>query len=176
MSAVSGASLPKRTPSGGPVKDRGFTETCSGATQLPLSPVMVAQGSEPPAFTANFMAWRPYGFTTCTADQQQQQQQQPLGRGGGNTLMIERQPLRQAGDAHQNRANAVRPGPPSKVLGLAELQHVPRDRLPPGVDPSCREAHISDTDFELAFKCSRSEFDAMPGWKKTVKRKDAGLF
>uniref|UniRef100_A0A672NBR1 Supervillin-like n=1 Tax=Sinocyclocheilus grahami TaxID=75366 RepID=A0A672NBR1_SINGR len=56
---------------------------------------------------------------------------------------------------------------------LADLQARP---LPEGVDPLRLEIYLSDEDFEKALEMTRSEYEALPGWKQVNVKKDKGLF
>ncbi|XP_036934717.1 villin-1 isoform X2 [Acanthopagrus latus] len=48
--------------------------------------------------------------------------------------------------------------------------------LPQGVDPSQREAHLSDVDFENLLGSSRADFLRLPKWRQADLKKKAGLF
>uniref|UniRef100_A0AAR2L063 HP domain-containing protein n=1 Tax=Pygocentrus nattereri TaxID=42514 RepID=A0AAR2L063_PYGNA len=56
---------------------------------------------------------------------------------------------------------------------LADLQARP---LPEGVDPLRLEIYLSDEDFEKALEMTRSEYEALPGWKQVNMKKAKGLF
>ncbi|XP_073773442.1 supervillin a isoform X30 [Danio rerio] len=56
---------------------------------------------------------------------------------------------------------------------LAELKARP---LPEGVDPLRLETYLSDEDFEKALEMTRSEYEALPGWKQVNVKKAKGLF
>ncbi|TRY59004.1 hypothetical protein DNTS_012394 [Danionella cerebrum] len=56
---------------------------------------------------------------------------------------------------------------------LADLKSRP---LPEGVDPLRLETYLSDEDFEKALEMTRSEYDALPGWKQVNVKKAQGLF
>ena len=47
---------------------------------------------------------------------------------------------------------------------------------PAGVDSSRKEDYLNDTAFEGVFGMSRAAFSTMPQWKKSNKKKAAGLF
>ena len=68
-------------------------------------------------------------------------------------------------------AASVVPG--MAVYALAELTQA---ELPPDVDRTKKEQHLSDEDFARAFQVSRSEFSAMALWKQAQLKKMAGLF
>ncbi|KAM9337040.1 villin-1 [Symphorus nematophorus] len=48
--------------------------------------------------------------------------------------------------------------------------------LPQGVDPSQREDHLSDVDFENLLGTTRSDFKRLPKWRQNDLKKKAGLF
>uniref|UniRef100_W5KZR3 Supervillin a n=1 Tax=Astyanax mexicanus TaxID=7994 RepID=W5KZR3_ASTMX len=56
---------------------------------------------------------------------------------------------------------------------LADLQARP---LPEGVDPLRLEIYLSDEDFEKALEMTRSDYEALPGWKQVNVKKAKGLF
>uniref|UniRef100_A0A8C1ZNM2 Supervillin a n=1 Tax=Cyprinus carpio TaxID=7962 RepID=A0A8C1ZNM2_CYPCA len=56
---------------------------------------------------------------------------------------------------------------------VADLQARP---LPEGVDPLRLEIYLSDEDFEKALEMTRSEYEALPGWKQVNVKKAKGLF
>lgn len=45
-----------------------------------------------------------------------------------------------------------------------------------GVEASCREQMLSNDDFKAAFGSTKEEFQRLPGWKRTQKKKEMGLF
>jgi hypothetical protein len=45
-----------------------------------------------------------------------------------------------------------------------------------GVDPAMKETYLSDADFETLFKMPKTEFAALPKWKKETAKKKHGLF
>ncbi|KAM9839452.1 villin-1 [Aulostomus maculatus] len=56
------------------------------------------------------------------------------------------------------------------------LINKPHDELPQGVDPSQREDHLSDVDFENLLGTSRSDFQRLPKWRQNDLKKKAGLY
>ena len=64
--------------------------------------------------------------------------------------------------------------PSYKVYPLAVLQN--SESLPKDVDAKSREQHLSDEDFFELFEMNKLEWQALPQWKKTSKKKAAKLF
>jgi len=49
------------------------------------------------------------------------------------------------------------------------------DFLPEDVPSGSKETFLSDTEFEAVFKMDKAAFAALPGWKKTTKKKEAKI-
>ena len=56
------------------------------------------------------------------------------------------------------------------------LEQLKQNPPPAGVDPSAREKHLSDADFEAALGVSKDAFYAQPGWKQESMKRRVGLF
>ena len=69
-------------------------------------------------------------------------------------------------------ASAAAAAEPARVCGLEEL----REGTPDGVDPSRKEAHLSDEDFASVFKMDKAAFAKMPKWKRDRAKKEAKLY
>ena len=67
---------------------------------------------------------------------------------------------------------AAAPAEPPRVCNLEEL----REGTPDGVDPSRKEAHLSDEDFSSVFKMDKAAFAKMPKWKRDRAKKEAKLY
>jgi hypothetical protein len=50
------------------------------------------------------------------------------------------------------------------------------DDVPAGVDPSHRELHLPEVEFEAKFKCSKAAFAAEPLWRQAAAKKTLMLF
>ncbi len=51
-----------------------------------------------------------------------------------------------------------------------------KDNTPAGVDPSKKEAYLSDAEFKTVFGMDKAEFYKQPGWKITAAKKAKDLF
>ena len=70
---------------------------------------------------------------------------------------------------------------PLKKVGLPpEPAPAPAPAIPSttdaDVDPTKKEAALSDAQFKETFDMTKAEFYALPKWKQQQKKKDAGLF
>ena len=57
-------------------------------------------------------------------------------------------------------------------FSLSDLQ----SGCPEGVDPANKEKFLSDADFQSVFGMDKAAWDKFPKWKRTAKKKAAGLF
>ena len=64
---------------------------------------------------------------------------------------------------------------PTAVYDYDQLT-VPKEELPPGVDPTQRELFLDDFQFEYHFLCTKEEFSKLAKWKRTQMKKQVGLF
>uniref|UniRef100_A0A8C0VZ73 Villin-1 n=1 Tax=Cyanistes caeruleus TaxID=156563 RepID=A0A8C0VZ73_CYACU len=116
--------------------------------------IVVKQGYEPPTFTGWFLAWDPLNW-----DKELQPGASIPGPGP---------------DVFTATTTLV----PTKLetFPLDVLVNTSADDLPQGVDPSRKEDHLSDADFQAVFGMNRSAFSNLPLWKQQKLKKDKGLF
>ncbi|KAM6307209.1 villin-1 isoform 2-T2 [Aegotheles albertisi] len=131
--------------------------------------IVVKQGHEPPTFTGWFLAWDPLNW----ADKKSYE---ALKAELGDDSSFEQ--LSSALTSKQEIFTATTTLIPDKLetFPLDVLVNTSAEDLPRGVDPSRKEAHLSDRDFEAAFGMSRSAFGNLPLWKQQKLKKDKGLF
>ncbi|ESO84882.1 hypothetical protein LOTGIDRAFT_221805 [Lottia gigantea] len=125
----------------------------AGRTSDNTQIVQIKQGFEPPNFTGHFHAWDPEKWSHGKTYEELKKE---LGEENVATTTVE-----------EELANF------SKAYSYDELL---KRTPPPGVDPTEKEAHLSDDDFKLVFKMSREEYLAKPQWKRTAMKKQVGLF
>ena len=116
--------------------------------------VKVNAGHEPPMFTCNFLGWDP-----VKASKMEDPVKAKLRALGG--------------EGPADVREAAKTYTQEKKYPLEVLKKKP---LPAGVDSALLERFLQDSDFPTAFGMSREEFDKLQGWKKTQKKKQAGLF
>ena len=155
-----------------------------------LATILVHPGSEPGMFTCNFLGWD----AEATAKKFVDSYEVKLAAAMAGNAADEAPPKRMSvlkktpsspgvngapapalapapAPAPAPAASANYADPSSLKLTVAELQ---ADR--PDVDPTRKEAYLSDADFEKLMKSSRAEFNAMKGWKQAQVKKAAGLY
>ncbi|NWS68532.1 VILI protein, partial [Crotophaga sulcirostris] len=131
--------------------------------------IVVKQGHEPPTFTGWFLAWDPLNW-----DDKKSYESLKAELGDESSLGQ----LTSDFTSRQDIFTATTQLVPDKleIFPLDVLVNTAAEDLPRGVDPSRKEYHLSDQDFEVAFGMSRSAFSNLPLWKQQKLKKDKGLF
>ncbi|XP_075037159.1 villin-1 isoform X2 [Mixophyes fleayi] len=132
--------------------------------------IVVKEGFEPPTFTGWFHAWDPFKF-----ENRKSYEELKAELGGASEID------QIASEFSQTQLNSFSA---QTNLGSLVLKSYPADallnktteELPPGVDPSKKEEYLSTEDFTRIFGISRTDFQAMPDWKKQNIKKSKGLF
>jgi hypothetical protein len=65
---------------------------------------------------------------------------------------------------------------PAEPLYYPLSQLVQPGPFPDGIDIACREKHLSDADFGQAFGMTRTQYHALPQWKRNQKKRQLKLF
>uniref|UniRef100_A0A3B3BIV4 Villin-like n=1 Tax=Oryzias melastigma TaxID=30732 RepID=A0A3B3BIV4_ORYME len=131
----------------------------------PDTPVIfIKQGYEPPTFTGWFNAWDPLKWNV--------------------SLKVDLSDSTQGLDFSPKSPTSPKakfpPFPTSvgggRYLDPELLVNKEASELPEGVDPSQREEHLSDMDFESLLGTNRADFQRLPKWRQNDLKKKAGLF
>lgn len=131
--------------------------------------IVVKQGYEPLTFTGWFLAWDPLNW-------HERKSYETLRAELGDESSLGQ--LTSALTSTQEVFTASTTLVPSKleIFPLDVLVNTAAEDLPRGVDPSRKEDHLSDEDFQAAFGMNRSAFRSLPLWKQQKLKKDKGLF
>ncbi|NWH76624.1 VILI protein, partial [Piaya cayana] len=131
--------------------------------------IVVKQGYEPPTFTGWFLAWDPLIWADRKSYEELKAELGDESSLGQLTSDL---------TSRQEIFTATTQLLPDKLetFPLDVLVNTAAEDLPRGVDPSRKEDHLSDQDFEAAFSMSRSAFSNLPVWKQQKLKKDKGLF
>ncbi|XP_073401495.1 villin-1 [Dendrobates tinctorius] len=147
-----------------------YLKSHPGSRDVNTPIIVVKQGFEPPTFTGWFHAWDPFKWENTKSYEQ-------LKAELGNEESIDqfssefnKTPL-ESFTSQTNLGSLVLQTYPADAL----LNKAP-DELPTGVDPSRKEEYLNNEDFTAIFGISRSEFQALPDWKKQTLKKAKGLF
>lgn len=119
---------------------------------------VVKQGHEPPHFTGFFGAWDRELFKEAEHVVANAVVEKHMNGSASAT------PGKSAGTSMANGVRSYR----YEVLKGSEV--------PPDVDVSEKEKHLSEQDFESVFQMNKGSFDELPKWRRTSLKKQAGLF
>lgn len=137
----------------------------------PETPIIVVkQGHEPATFTGWFLAWDPFKWSNAKSYEDMKAE---LGNSGdwGHIITDITSPTPDVFNANSN-LNAG----PLPIFPLEQLVNKPVEELPPGVDPSRKEEHLSVEDFTKALGMTPDAFSVLPRWKQQNLKKAKGLF
>ncbi|XP_030097521.1 villin-1 [Serinus canaria] len=131
--------------------------------------IVVKQGYEPPTFTGWFLAWDPLNWDDRKSYETLRAELGDESSLGQLTSVI---------TSREEVFTATTTLIPTKLetFPLDVLVNTAAEDLPRGVDPSRKEDHLSDADFQAVFGMSRSAFSSLPLWKQQNLKKDKGLF
>ncbi|NXS86977.1 VILI protein, partial [Erpornis zantholeuca] len=131
--------------------------------------IVVKQGYEPPTFTGWFLAWDPLNWADKKSYETLRAELGDDSSLGELTSVL---------TSRQEVFTASTTLVPTKLetFPLDVLVNTAAEDLPRGVDPSRKEDHLSDEDFQAAFGMNRSAFSNLPLWKQQKLKKDKGLF
>ncbi|NXP91361.1 VILI protein, partial [Passerina amoena] len=131
--------------------------------------IVVKQGYEPPTFTGWFLAWDPLNWDDKKSYEMLRAELGDESSLGQLTSVI---------TSREEVFTATTTLVPTKleIFPLDVLVNTSAEDLPRGVDPSRKEDHLSDADFQAVFGMSRSAFSSLPLWKQQKLKKDNGLF
>ncbi|NXS59995.1 VILI protein, partial [Brachypteracias leptosomus] len=131
--------------------------------------IVVKQGYEPPTFTGWFPGWDPLNWADKKSYETLRAELGDESSLGQLTSVL---------TSPQEVFTATTTLLPDKLetFPLDVLVNTSAEDLPKGVDPSRKEYHLSDQDFQAVFGMTRSAFGNLPLWKQQKLKKDKGLF
>uniref|UniRef100_W5LRA9 Advillin n=1 Tax=Astyanax mexicanus TaxID=7994 RepID=W5LRA9_ASTMX len=136
-----------------------YLRTHPGARDCDTPILLVKQGFEPPTFTGWFTAWDP---TKWSDGKTYEQLKEELGEVTSLEIVTE---MKVNQVSEENKTYQLFP--------FEDLINKNADELPKGVNPSEREKHLSDEDFQFIFGMSKNEFSSLPQWKQlNIKKKN----
>uniref|UniRef100_A0A8B9GAY5 Villin-1 n=1 Tax=Amazona collaria TaxID=241587 RepID=A0A8B9GAY5_9PSIT len=126
--------------------------------------IVVKQGYEPPTFTGWFLAWDALNWAVN------------VSRCGSGCSCLGQLTSRTLNQTEVFTATTTLLPEKLEIFPLDVLVNTAAEDLPRGVDPSRKECHLSDQDFQAVFGMSRSAFGSLPLWKQQTLKKGKGLF
>ncbi|XP_076823836.1 villin-1-like [Clavelina lepadiformis] len=151
-----------------------YLKTDPTGARDPHTPIItVKQGFEPPTFTGWFGVWDPSKWSGNKS-------YEDLKRELGGQEDLFDSVLASAVSAVSPTTNTVNnvaaPAGPVATYSYEQLKTTPIDELPADVEPTRKEYHLSDQEFEVVFKMSKLDFASKPAWKQSSLKKQVGLF
>ncbi|KAM9999556.1 hypothetical protein ACTFIZ_008022 [Dictyostelium cf. discoideum] len=122
--------------------------------------LFITQGDEPLSFTCYFHCWDSSRLNNNNNNN---------NNGTSNNIADGADELAN-GASPKNAVNLLK-----KYYQVLPFEKLIEKNTPPEIDRSVLEMYLSDEDFEKHLG-SRAEWDALPAWKKTEKKKVSGLF
>ncbi|KAM9983434.1 hypothetical protein ACTFIY_000168 [Dictyostelium cf. discoideum] len=124
--------------------------------------LFITQGDEPLSFTCYFHCWDSLRLNNNNNNNNN-------SNGSSNNTADSADEL-DDGASPKNAVNLLK-----KYYQVLPFEKLIEKNTPPEIDRSVLEMYLSDEDFEKHLG-SRAEWDALPAWKKTEKKKVSGLF
>ncbi|TDH14288.1 hypothetical protein EPR50_G00041050 [Perca flavescens] len=137
-----------------------YLRTHPGARDPDTPIVLIKQGFEPPTFTGWFTAWDPSKWSGGKSYEE-------LKKELGDEAIPLNVPIEQNCVESQKSFQSF---PPDKLVNKLASE------LPEGVDPTQKEKHLSDSDFNKIFGITKDNFASMPQWKQLKMKKEKGMF
>ncbi|XP_032365171.1 advillin-like [Etheostoma spectabile] len=137
-----------------------YLRTHPGARDPDTPIVLIKQGFEPPTFTGWFTAWDPSKWSGGKSYEE-------LKKELGDEVTPVNVPVEQ---------NCVESKKSVQFFPPNDLVNKLANELPEGVDPTQKEKHLSDSDFNNIFGFTKDDFARMPQWKQLKIKKEKGMF
>ncbi|XP_073324505.1 advillin [Pagrus major] len=122
--------------------------------------VLIKQGFEPPTFTGWFTAWDP---SKWSGGKSYEELKKELGDLASPVTVTPEQ-------------NCVESVKSYQCFPLDDLVNKLASELPEGVEPTEKEKHLSDSDFNDVFGITKDDFASLPQWKQLTLKKEKGMF
>ncbi|KAN0030236.1 hypothetical protein ACTA71_009997 [Dictyostelium dimigraforme] len=120
--------------------------------------LFITQAEEPLSFTCYFHGWDTFRLNPTS------------NNATSNNVADGADEISADGASPKNAVNLLK-----KYYQVLPFEKLIEKNTPPEIDRSVLEMYLSDEDFEKHLG-SRTEWDALPAWKKTEKKKISGLF
>ncbi|XP_054472534.1 advillin isoform X1 [Anoplopoma fimbria] len=142
------------------VTSQEYLRTHPGARDPDTPIVLIKQGFEPPTFTGWFTAWDP---SKWSGGKSYEELKKELGEEAALVNVTTEQ------ECVESEKSFLTFPPDDLVNKLAS-------ELPEGVDPTQKEKHLADSDFNYVFGITKDDFVSMPQWKQLKIKKEKGMF
>ncbi|XP_053171140.1 advillin isoform X1 [Scomber japonicus] len=140
------------------VTSQEYLRTHPGDRDLDTPIILIKQGFEPPTFTGWFTAWDP---SKWSGGKSYEELKKELGDVTMPVTVIHQE---------QKIVESLQSFPPEALVNKLA------NELPEDVDPTQKEKHLSDYDFNNLFGITKDDFARLPQWKQLKMKKEKGLF
>ncbi|XP_062300557.1 advillin isoform X2 [Scomber scombrus] len=140
------------------VTSQEYLRTHPGDRDQDTPIILIKQGFEPPTFTGWFTAWDP---SKWSGGKSYEELKKELGDVTVPVTVIHQE---------QNSVESLQSFPPEALVNKLA------NELPEDVDPTQKEKHLSDYDFNNIFGITKDDFASLPQWKQLKLKKEKGLF
>uniref|UniRef100_A0A8C4E9N2 HP domain-containing protein n=1 Tax=Dicentrarchus labrax TaxID=13489 RepID=A0A8C4E9N2_DICLA len=144
------------------VTSQEYLRTHPGTRDPDTPIVMIKQGFEPPTFTGWFTAWDPSKWSGGKSYEDLKKEL------GDEVSPVNVPTVTESNCVDSERIFQCFP-PDALVNKLAS-------ELPEGVDPTNKEKHLSDSDFNDVFGITKDDFASLPRWKQLSMKKEKRMF
>ncbi|XP_062300548.1 advillin isoform X1 [Scomber scombrus] len=143
------------------VTSQEYLRTHPGDRDQDTPIILIKQGFEPPTFTGWFTAWDP---SKWSGGKSYEELKKELGDVTVPVTVIH------VSTQEQNSVESLQSFPPEALVNKLA------NELPEDVDPTQKEKHLSDYDFNNIFGITKDDFASLPQWKQLKLKKEKGLF
>ncbi|GAM17820.1 hypothetical protein SAMD00019534_009950, partial [Acytostelium subglobosum LB1] len=126
--------------------------------------IFIKEKEEPVDFTCEFHAWDTFRFLSINHTNMANTQ---------SIIILQSNNIPDVDEATKGESAATLLKKYYQTLPLEELM---KKNTPPEIDRSVLEMYLSEQDFQKVLGMQRAEWDLLPGWKKTDRKKSVGLF
>lgn len=137
-----------------------YVKTDPRGRSADMTMMVIKQGAEPVAFKSYFVAWEPQMWNKKMSYEDQL-----------NAIKQDNDKVDENAWSMTEWEEKLKP----KSFPLEVLTKKGED-LPEEVNPTKKELHLEDAEFERLFKMSKKEWEAYPQWKKNQMKKQLDLF
>ncbi|XP_030274770.1 advillin [Sparus aurata] len=142
------------------VTSHEYLRTHPGDRDPDTPTVLIKQGFEPPTFTGWFTAWDP---SKWSGGKSYEELKKELGDLASPVTVTSVQNCVESVKSYQCF-------PPDDLVNKLASE------LPEGVDPTEKEKHLSDSDFNDVFGITKDDFVSLSQWKQLKLKKEKGMF
>uniref|UniRef100_A0A8C4EBX7 HP domain-containing protein n=1 Tax=Dicentrarchus labrax TaxID=13489 RepID=A0A8C4EBX7_DICLA len=158
------------------VTSQEYLRTHPGTRDPDTPIVMIKQGFEPPTFTGWFTAWDPSKWSGGKS-------YEDLKKELGDEVSPVNVPTVTVSHFHflsflgnRHCSNCVDSERIFQCFPPDALVNKLASELPEGVDPTNKEKHLSDSDFNDVFGITKDDFASLPRWKQLSMKKEKRMF